>query len=400
MAKQINDQRIKSLIKQGAIGRYAVGSGLYFRISKEGTGFWLFKYTHHSKRKELSIGRYPEMSLGDATVHIVALRKQLGSGKDPQVEKSRESANPFKTVDDLANDWLIECEKRLKHPQIPRRVYTKDISPIIGHISLSDIKALDVRGVINKIIDRPSISNDALMYMKQLFRHGLKLDVINGNPADAFRPADAGGVEKSRDRRLTSSELNDLFKAINTHMTQFCYENWLAVQLLLLLGVRKSELLAATWDEFDVPNAVWTIPPERTKTESGYRVPLTDMVLDILSELKVFARGAIYVFPARRKSKRNGHVSPDTLNAALLKLLAFDGVNIPHFTVHDLRRTFRSLLSELKVPGKIAEMCLNHKLKGVEGTYDRYDYFDERKDALIQLKEHFQKVLASSLVVA
>ncbi len=56
--------------------------------------------------------------------------------------------------------------------------------------------------------------------------------------------------------------------------------------------------------------------------------------------------------------------------------------DIEHFAVHDLRRTCRSLLASLRVPSHIAERCLNHKLKGVEGIYDRYDYLDERKEAL------------------
>lgn len=61
--------------------------------------------------------------------------------------------------------------------------------------------------------------------------------------------------------------------------------------------------------------------------------------------------------------------------------------NIAEFTVHDLRRTCRSLLSAASVPGHIAERCLNHKLKGVEGTYDRYDYFDERREVLGRAEE-------------
>ncbi|MEH6561072.1 MAG: hypothetical protein V7713_06560 [Marinobacter sp.] len=61
--------------------------------------------------------------------------------------------------------------------------------------------------------------------------------------------------------------------------------------------------------------------------------------------------------------------------------------NIAEFTVHDLRRTCRSLLSAAGVPGHVAERCLNHKLKGVEGIYDRYDYFEERKEALTKVAE-------------
>ncbi len=95
--------------------------------------------------------------------------------------------------------------------------------------------------------------------------------------------------------------------------------------------------------------------------------------------------GANQQFPARRTGKRFAHVSPDTLNRALLELLKKEDVEIPHFTVHDLRRTYRSLLAQLRILPHVAERCLNHKLKGVEGVYDTYDYFEERKEANIQL---------------
>lgn len=58
---------------------------------------------------------------------------------------------------------------------------------------------------------------------------------------------------------------------------------------------------------------------------------------------------------------------------------------VPHFTVHDLRRTCRSLLASQGVPAHVAERCLNHKLKGVEGIYDRYDYLDERRGSVTSL---------------
>ncbi len=85
----------------------------------------------------------------------------------------------------------------------------------------------------------------------------------------------------------------------------------------------------------------------------------------------------------------------DTLNRAIAKLFGKEPGKKPQpenrmgditeFTVHDLRRTCRSLLAAVGVPGHVAERCLNHKLKGVEGIYDRYDYFDERKEAIIKV---------------
>jgi integrase len=104
--------------------------------------------------------------------------------------------------------------------------------------------------------------------------------------------------------------------------------------------------------------------------------------MQCLEELKIRSVDSHYLFPNRRVSKRFGHISPDTLNAALKKMFDENRMPVEHFTVHDLRRTFRSLLASLAVPGHVGERCLNHKLRGVEGIYDRYDYLGERRQAL------------------
>ena len=101
--------------------------------------------------------------------------------------------------------------------------------------------------------------------------------------------------------------------------------------------------------------------------------------------------GSEYVFPCRRVSK-NPHIGADILNRAISKMFGREPGkkkqppnimgDMPHFAVHDLRRTCRSLLAAQGTPGHVAERCLNHKLKGVEGIYDRYDYLEERKEAL------------------
>ncbi len=67
--------------------------------------------------------------------------------------------------------------------------------------------------------------------------------------------------------------------------------------------------------------------------------------------------------------------------------------DIPHFTVHDLRRTCRTLLARQGTQGHIAERCLNHKLKGVEGIYDQYDYLEERKEALDKLATKIHSIV-------
>jgi len=384
MARNMTDRQIKLLIKSGKAGRHAIGNGLYFRISNEGTGFWVVRYAIHGKRREITLGRYPGLSLADANSETILIKSNVKKNIDPLAERKRADDSTFNTVDDLAEDWLKECEKRLKHPNIPRRVYTKDLAPTIGQLAIEHVNSRDIRAIITRIASsgRPTIANDALMYCKQLFRHGIKLDLLRSNPAEPFTVNDAGGVEQSRSRSLSLIELQKVFSCFHEYSDQFTRENTLAAAILVTLGVRKGELIAARWKEFDTDTKLWHIPQGRVKTGIGISVPLSDEALEWLYELKIRANGSEFVFPNRRASKRFGHVSPDTLNAAIQKLQREDKLSIDHFTVHDLRRTCRSMLASEGVPGHVAERCLNHKLKGVEGIYNRHDYMDERREAL------------------
>ena len=163
-------------------------------------------------------------------------------------------------------------------------------------------------------------------------------------------------------------------------------DNELALRLLLLLGVRKAELVCAEWQEFDLGNGLWYLPASRSKTDSSLTIPLPDPALSWLKELQVRAAGSKWVFPARRTgSRKRGHISTDTLNVAITRIAS----GIDHFTIHDLRRTVRTQLAAIGVAPHIAERVLNHKLRGVAGVYDRYDYLSERREAL----NHWASVL-------
>jgi integrase len=381
---------------KGKSGRFADGGGLYFVVPKSGQPYWMLRYTANKKRKEMTLGKLADLSLANARLEAALKMKQQREGLDPLLAKKRQQQAQIKTVDDLFEDWHLGNIKRLKHPNIPERVYRKDIAPHIGDAKAESIMARDIREILRSIVNsgRPAIANDALLYCKQLFNHGIKLDVLGANPASAFSVSDAGGVEKSKDRALSLDELTFFFKVARENSHSFSRDNYLACALLVTLGVRKTELTEAPWSEFDLAEKIWRLPAERSKSGVGIDIPLPDIVIEWLKELQVRACGTAYVFPSRRTSKRP-YMGADTLNRAITKLFGHEAGkkkqppnlmgDMEHFTVHDLRRTCRSLLAEQGTLGHVAERCLNHKLKGVEGIYNRYDYFDERKEALSKL---------------
>ncbi len=195
----------------------------------------MLRYTSNAKRKEMTLGKVDDLSLADARIKAALQMKQLREGLDPLVAKRRAENSSIACVHDRFNDWHEGNVKRLKHHHIPLRVYTREIAPVIGQMKRAAVTGRNIRQILRNIaeINRPSIANDALMYCKQLFNHGIKLDIISYNPAFAFSVSDAGGIEKSRDRALTSDELSFIFRKFREESDSFTRDNYLACALLV-----------------------------------------------------------------------------------------------------------------------------------------------------------------------
>lgn len=396
----MNNKQIDALIRKGEPVMLAVDTGLYFRIAR-GKPSWVVKYTLGAKRSQVALPEaYPHCSITEAKKQASKIRSLVKTGVNPKAKRKREQQEVIRNVNDLFKDWCDnDIDRRLKHPEIPKRIYRKELKPYIGELAIKDVNPRDIRAIIQTIMTsgRSSTANQALMYAKQLFRHAVKLNLVTYNPAQAFTQSDAGGVNEGRDRALSFNELGKVFTVFRNNSAIFTRENYLACALLVSLGVRKGELIAAKWQDFDIEKRLWNMP-EENKTGVAITIPLPQATIPWLEELYVRACGSEYLFPSRRSSKRRAYISDDTLNHALAKLFGqkvdskkqpyenmFAHVGVEHFTIHDLRRSCRSLLASIGILGNVAERCLNHKLKGVEGVYNRHDYLEERREALGQL---------------
>jgi integrase len=134
-----------------------------------------------------------------------------------------------------------------------------------------------------------------------------------------------------------------------------------------------------TWGE--VKDGVWTLPAARNKTKVDLIRPLSRMALDQLEGSKT----SQFVFPTR-----NGKPITD-FGKHKLKFDKASGVS--GYTIHDLRRTARSLLSRAGVNADVAERCLGHVIGGVRGIYDRHEYFEEKKRAFEALASQIERIV-------
>jgi integrase len=391
---KLTDVQIRNWIKAGErFEQRSDGGGLYLRFRPaDKLPVWQFRYRFVGKQRLMIMGSYGALSLADARKEAKTLSARVSLGHDVAAEKQAKKAEAVEKIEAekravtmarLADEYFDRMiAGRWKHPNIVRSRIERDIKPAIGNIKVESVKPADIDAMLQAIVKRgaPTIANDVLRWVRRMFDYAIKRHLCEYNPAGAFDLSDAGGKEEARERALSRGELVTLFQAMR-EAKGFSVENEIAIKLLLLLAVRKQELTAARWDEFDLDAAVWNLPAVRTKTGAAIAIPLPAVAVEWLHDLKRMAGGSPYVFPARKMQHRMiPHIHENTLNVALAKVKH----GLEPFTIHDLRRTARTHLAAMGVPPHVAEKCLNHKLKGVEGRYDRYDYFAERKAALNQ----------------
>lgn len=382
MAK-LTDMQIRKFIKDGTPIAKSDGDGLTFTLSKNGTTAWILRYRHGGRPKELTIGRYPDITLSKARELAAVARVKIQQGIDVARTKKleiREKASA-KTLRELANDYLVKAKLVLADSTFKQRKYHINdvILPKLGSLHVKEVTTADVVHLLEKI-DSVHVASLVLIALSRIFKHGIAKHVALSNPCLGITASAICDTPKPTRLRLKLSE--EELRLILPALPSVGIENALAIKILLSTCVRVSELTKAKWTEVDFDKAEWTIPDANSKTRKGITIPLPPAVVGWFKELKLYACGSEYVLPTRRaQGSKQPHILTLTISVALNKLCnQLDGVR--RFTPHDLRSTARSHLTELGVNLIVAERCLNHSLGGLVGIYDQYDYMTERRTAL------------------
>ncbi|MFN8866602.1 MAG: tyrosine-type recombinase/integrase [Pseudomonadota bacterium] len=345
---------------------------------------WILRYRHRGRRRELTIGRYPDIGLTEARGIATLKRAEVQQGRNPAAEKQKAKATAARdwTVRDLAKDYRTKKLVSLAHStQVSYGRHLKRVEKKLGALTVREIEASDVVALIEGAGLTWGESNMLLITTKCLFTHACGKRLINANPCHGIMLSALLGERPPRRQRLmlTREELKLLLAAPMRR------RNTLAIRILLATAVRSAELYQAKWADEDLEGGQWHIP--KSKTGAAMDIPLAPGVVDWFRELRTLAGSSAYVLPAHSRSRasRHGgdtHLNKDTLREAIDHWLRTAKPAVRRFTPHDLRSTVKSHLRALGVPRDISEMCLNHKLSGVEGIYDRHTYFEERREAL------------------
>jgi integrase len=397
----LSDLQLRHWIKAGTPLAKADGNGLTFTLSAAGVAGWILRYRHGARRRELSIGRYPDISLADARGIATIKRAEIMQGRNPAGEKQKAKATAAKdwTVRELVKDYRAKKLVSLADStQVSYGRHLKRVEKKLGALTVREIEASDVVALIEASSLTWGESNMLLITSKCLFTHACGKRLINANPCHGIMLSALLGERPPKRQRLMLTR-EELHLLLNAGMRR---RNALAIRILLATAVRSAELYKAKWEHVDLEEARWHIP--KSKTGLAMDIPLAPIVVDWFKELRAMAAESAYVLPAhsRGRAARHGgdtHVSKDTIREAIGYWLGIGKPAVRRFTPHDLRSTMKSQMRALGVPRDISEMCLNHKLPGVEGIYDRHTYFDERKQALAKWARFLVVCQAESNVV-
>ena len=240
------------------------------------------------------------------------------------------------------------------------------------------ITSREVIELLDKVVERgaPVMANNLAQMLGHMFKFAIHRGTLESSPVQLlYRP---GGKPRRRKRVLSEEEL----RSFVTNIDSICRtkKRRHALMVLLLTMQRRGELARAEWSEFDFDNRRWKIPASHSKNKREHAVPLTRWAVDELKALKLLADGSRFVLPGKNPER---HADPKLVTRSVKRLLPqFLAHHIHAFVPHDLRRTGRTTLGRLGVTPFIGERVINHSKDVLEDTYDLWDYFDEKRDAL------------------
>jgi len=348
-------------------------SGLALRVTQNGHRSWTFHCSLGGKRKRLTFGSYPAISLASARTRADEAKAAVASGTDPSLAATE-------TLKHVCELYMARDGAKLRTAEWRKSVLDRHIYPTLGSRPIAEIRRSEIVQLLDRIEEGsgPVMATQTLAVLRKVMNwHATRSD-------DFLSPIVRGMArtkpsERARERVLTDDELRKVWQT-----AEGCGVYGSYLHFLLLTAARRSEVAGMTWAE--ISGGDWTLPGARNKTKLDLVRPLSRMAQDILEELPK-AVGFVW-------STNGGGRAISDFGGLKRQLDAASGVK--SWRLHDLRRTARSLMSRAGVPSDHAERCLGHVIGGVRGVYDRHEYHAEKQQAFEALAALIERIVGGT----
>ncbi len=381
----LTDIVLRQLVATGEPCAKSDGGGLTFTLSSAGTATWVLRFRHAKRRQEITLGRYPDVTLKAARIKAAAHRVAVQSGVNPATALRAAKVSEDWSVRKLIEDYrTVVLSGKAASTQASYGRNLKRVANGMGAISVHDVTARDVIAQIERTKTGYVERFTLWMVLLNIFKHAVGKQIITTTPCAGIILDSIIGKRPPVKKRLMLTE-KELAVAMNAQMAT--RSNQLGLFIYLATGVRAEELATAKVEDIHLSEGRWHIP--HNKLDRAFDVPLCPIVISWFEELLSLSDDSLvgqsaYLMPARRRTRiaKHGdtHLNKNTLNAAFKYWQMEHSPDIRKFTTHDLRSTAKSHLKALGVSNEISEMCLNHKVTGVVGIYDKHTYWKERRN--------------------
>jgi len=387
MGKPFTDKLITSLGPEEKKYYHREGRGFTLRVMPSGVKTFLFIYTHQGKRREMNLGNYPHVKLAEAREQYQAAYSLAAKGIDPQEYKKAMAEATEKEANcsfgHFTKLYLQDAEHRFSNKYWLKTIqgaFNNDLLPAWNDKHITEIGRRDVIKLLDAVGKRARGQvNNVKKAASGVFSYALERDYINSNPATSLNKALANFKQDARERYLDESEVRVVWRAINEGLGS--EEVKRALKLILATAQRPGEVASMHRNEID--GEWWTIPKEKAKNGKEHMVYLTPTALDLIGD----AKG--YIFPTSRTlapmptSYMSQLVSQEKVGAH------GEVIHVPYYglarwTPHDLRRTARTYMAKIGIREEHCEAVLNHAKQGLRKVYNKYEYQEEKKAALIK----------------
>lgn len=388
MARQINRLTARTVASISKPGRHADGGGLYLAVDKNGAKRWVFLFSQAGKAREMGFGGTLTVTLAEARVKASEARAVLIEGRDPISERDRTKEKPtFGTVADGLIEKLNPEFRNAKHRaqwEMTLRVYAGPLRTLPVDVVTTE----DVLRVLRPLwATKPETANRVRGRIERVLNAAKALGHREGENPAAWR----GHLENLLPKRqklmrghhaaMPYAEVSGFVDKLRRNGAVSA----LALEFTILTAARSGETLGATWDEIQLEQAIWTVPPNRMKAGREHRVPLSARAVEILSqmsELRVSDEPKSHVFPARLPRSKAAPASRPLSNMAMQMVLR--RLNAADVTVHGFRSAFRDWVGEQTLfQREIAEAALAHNVgDATERAYRRGDALEKRRELM------------------
>jgi integrase len=370
----LTDHTVKRLRVDAGRAVYSDDSvpGFGLRVSSNGAKSFVLLVGRN--RKRITIGRYPIVTLHEARARAREIIAERTLGKDDLPSLKFEAAVPIFLASRYGDNYL-----KPRTPNEVERLLRRHFLPKFRHDQLSEIKAHQIADLIDGLRRTPSIAHHAFGAIRLFFRWAETRQYVHRSPCAVLQPPRSS---RPRERVLSLDEIKALLSEARQSGTTFA----IIVELLLLTGQRRGEIASIRAEWIDWEQRTITFPYTVTKNKRTHTIPFCGRVNTLLRK----GNGKGLLFPARGTDDAR----------------PFDGWSkckpkfdlecpMPHWVLHDLRRTFASGLASIGIQMPVTERLLNHvsgSFSGIVGVYQRYDFVPEMRNAVVAWEEYIQKL--------